>query len=93
MSVAPLAEDALRCDSGADVDKRVLYVPDEDSANVAVGGPCVEDSAEKARRFQGEIERMRTKWEKLLKKGDPLYNKNLSLSKWNYSLRAGAKME
>ena len=52
-----------------------------------------EDSAEKARRFQGEIERMRTKWEKLLKKGDPLYNKNLSLSKWNYSLRAGAKME
>lgn len=47
-----------------------------------------EDSEEKVRRFQGEIEFMRTRWEDLLKKGDPYYNKNLSLSKWNYSLRA-----
>lgn len=47
-----------------------------------------EDSQEKIRRFQGEIEFMRTRWEDLLKKGDPYYNKNLSLSKWNYSLRA-----
>ncbi|MCI5698893.1 MAG: glycosyltransferase family 2 protein [Lachnospiraceae bacterium] len=47
-----------------------------------------EDSEEKVRRFQCEIEFMRTRWEKLLKKGDPYYNKNLSLSKWNYSLRA-----
>ena len=47
-----------------------------------------EDSEEKIRRFQSEIEFMRTRWEDLLKKGDPYYNKNLSLSKWNYSLRA-----
>ena len=47
-----------------------------------------EDSEEKVRRFQGEIEFMRTRWEDLLKKGDPYYNKNLSLSKWNYSLWA-----
>lgn len=46
-----------------------------------------EDSAEKVRRFQEEIEFMRCRWEKLLKEGDPYYNKNLSLTKWNYSLR------
>ena len=31
---------------------------------------------------------MRTRWIDLLKQGDPYYNKNLTLSKWNYSLRA-----
>lgn len=46
-----------------------------------------EDSKEKVRRFQSEIEFMRCRWESLLKKGDPYYNKNLSLSKWNYSLK------
>ena len=47
-----------------------------------------EDNEEKIRRFQTEIEFMRTRWETLLKKGDPYYNRNLTLSKWNYSLRA-----
>ncbi len=46
-----------------------------------------EDSEEKIRRFQTEIEFMRTRWIDLLKAGDPYYNKNLTLSKWNYSLR------
>ena len=46
-----------------------------------------EDSKEKVRRFQSEIEFMRCRWETLLKKGDPYYNKNLSLVKWNYSLK------
>lgn len=47
-----------------------------------------EDSEEKIRRFQREIEFMRMRWETLLKQGDPYYNKNLTLSKWNYSLRS-----
>lgn len=46
-----------------------------------------EDNKEKARRFQEEIEYMRCQWIDILKKGDPYYNKNLSLTKWNYSLR------
>jgi len=46
-----------------------------------------EDSEMKIRRFQAEIEFMRTRWIDLLKEGDPYYNKNLTLSKWNYSLR------
>lgn len=46
-----------------------------------------EDSREKVVRFQNEIEYMRSHWGEILKKGDPYYNKNLSLTKWNYSLR------
>ncbi len=47
-----------------------------------------EDSPEKVKRFQDEIEYMRTNWLDILKDGDPYYNKNLSLKKWNYSLKA-----
>ena len=46
------------------------------------------DSKEKVNRFKQETEFMKTRWRDLLKKGDPYYNKNLTLSKWNYSLRA-----
>lgn len=46
-----------------------------------------EDNKEKVMRFQNEIEYMRTNWIDILKNGDPNYNKNLSLTKWNYSLR------
>ena len=52
-----------------------------------------EDSKEKVCRFQEEIEYMRTRWIDILKKGDPYYNKNLSLTKWNYSLRPLPGME
>lgn len=46
-----------------------------------------EDSKEKVQRFQKEIEYMRCHWIDILKNGDPYYNKNLSLTKWNYSLK------
>ena len=52
-----------------------------------------EDNKAKVRRFQEEIEYMRTRWIDILKKGDPYYNKNLSLTKWNYSLRPLPGME
>lgn len=46
-----------------------------------------EDNKEKVKRFQEEIEYIRCQWEDILKKGDPYYNKNLSLTKWNYVLK------
>ena len=46
-----------------------------------------EDTKEKIRRLQTEIEYMRSHWIGLLKKGDPYYNCNLSLTKWDYSLK------
>ena len=46
-----------------------------------------EDTKEKIRRFQSEIEFMRCRWNDILKNGDPMYNVNLSLKKWDYSLK------
>lgn len=45
-----------------------------------------EDSEEKVRRFQTEIEYMRTEWNDILRFGDPYYNPNFSRVKNNYSL-------
>ncbi len=52
-----------------------------------------EDTKQKVRRFQNEIEYMRTRWESLLIHGDPMYNKNLSVSKWNYALKDKERMQ
>lgn len=51
-----------------------------------------ENTREKVHRFQSEIEYVRTRWTDILKNGDPNYNKNLSLSKWNYSLKDKERM-
>ena len=66
----------------------VVYDPDVELIHYESKSRGAEDSKEKVRRFQEEIEFMRTRWIDLLKKGDPYYNPNLTLSKWNYSLRA-----
>lgn len=65
----------------------VVYDPYAELYHYESKSRGAEDSKEKVRRFQSEIEFMRCRWEKLLKAGDPYYNKNLSLTKWNYSLR------
>lgn len=51
-----------------------------------------ENTKQKVRRFQSEIEYIRTRWTDILRKGDPYYNKNLSVSKWNYSLKDKERM-
>ena len=50
-----------------------------------------EDDEKKVRRFQSEIEFMRSRWIGLLKAGDPCYNPNLTLASWNYGLRADGR--
>lgn len=67
----------------------VVYCPKAEMYHHESKSRGAEDSEEKVRRFQQEIEFMRSRWIALLKSGDPCYNKNLTLSKWNYSLRAG----
>ena len=66
----------------------VVYNPEVELYHDESKSRGAEDSPKKVRRFQEEIEFMRTRWMDFLKKGDPCYNKNLTLSKWNYSLRA-----
>ena len=46
-----------------------------------------EDTKEKIERFQREIAYMKERWSDILKKGDPMYNPNLTLRKQDYSLK------
>ena len=69
-------------------DYLIVYNPFCEMTHYESKSRGAEDTEEKARRFYTEIEYMRTRWAKILKEGDPNYNPNLTLSKWNYSLRA-----
>lgn len=46
-----------------------------------------EDTKEKLKRFQGEIDYMKERWSQILEQGDPYYNVNFSLIKCDYSLK------
>ena len=45
----------------------------------------VENTIEKQRRFQGEVERFYDRWDDVLKAGDPYYNPNLTLEREDFS--------
>lgn len=45
-----------------------------------------EDTEEKQRRFQKEIQRFQTKWETEILEGDPCYSPNLTLHRADYSM-------
>ena len=68
-----------------------MYDPNVELYHFESKSRGMEDSKEKIRRFQNEIEYMRSRWLELLKKGDPMYNPNLTLTKWDYSLRNNQK--
>lgn len=46
-----------------------------------------EDTPEKIKRFQGEIEKFQRRWADILKHGDPYYNPNLTLNAADFSLK------
>ena len=64
----------------------VVYDPFVEMTHYESKSRGAEDTEEKVRRFQTEIEYMRTRWIDLLKKGDPYYNPNFSLDKSDFSL-------
>ena len=64
----------------------VVYDPNVELYHFESKSRGTEDSKEKIRRFQNEIEYSVSHWLELLKKGDPMYNPNLTLTKWDYSL-------
>ena len=45
-----------------------------------------EDTVEKMQRFEKECAYMKHRWAKILQEGDPMYNPNLTLKKWDYRL-------
>jgi GT2 family glycosyltransferase len=46
-----------------------------------------EDTPEKQKRFQGEIDLFISRWSKELAAGDPYYNPNLTLKRYDFSLK------
>lgn len=45
-----------------------------------------EDTPEKLKRFEGEIEKFQKKWPEILEKGDPFYNPNFSINQAPFTL-------
>lgn len=51
----------------------------------------LDDSGEKAERYNRESERFREKWKSMLEAGDPYYNPNFSLDRSDFSLNLNTK--
>ena len=66
---------------------RIVYDPFAELYHDESRTRGAEDTPEKVRRFRSEIEYMRVHWLDIIKNGDPNYDPNLSLKKWNSSLR------
>ena len=47
----------------------------------------MENTPEKVKRFEGEVTLFKTRWADFLEKGDPCYNKNLTLSYEDFSIK------
>lgn len=65
----------------------VVYEPYVEAYHYESKSRGQEDTEEKLRRFQTEIEYMRTEWNDILRNGDPYYNPNLTRYRTDYSLR------
>ena len=52
-----------------------------------------DDTIEKIKRFDSEIAYMEDKWKDILESGDPYFNKNLDLMKWDYSFKNNSEKE
>ena len=64
----------------------IIYDPYVELVHYESKSRGYEDTEEKIKRFQGEINRFRTKWENVLKKGDPYFNPNFSLDVEDYKV-------
>lgn len=69
-----------------DLGKLVVYNPYAELHHYESKSRGYEDTPEKIRRFQGEIETFQRRWKKILENGDPYYNPNLTLDRADFSL-------
>lgn len=67
--------------------KLVVYNPYAELYHYESKSRGLEDTPEKVERFSGEVERLVTNWPEYFEKGDPYYNKNLTLDNSDFSLR------
>ena len=65
----------------------ILFTPYAEAYHHESKSRGLEDTVEKQRRFKGEIDNFYGKWQDFLDKGDPYYNKNLTLEREDFSLK------
>ncbi len=70
-----------------DIGRKIVFTPYAELYHYESKSRGLEDTPEKQYRFEKEITRFREKWENQLKKGDPYYSPNLSVTEGDCSLR------
>ncbi|MCI7768233.1 MAG: glycosyltransferase family 2 protein [Oscillospiraceae bacterium] len=65
----------------------VVWTPYAEAYHYESKSRGYEDTPEKIKRFQGEIDRFKKKWADVLEEGDPYYNPNLTLERGDFSLK------
>ena len=65
----------------------IVYTPYAELYHFESKSRGPEDNPAKVQRFQDETALLKARHPAIFEEGDPYYNKNLSLTKWNYSLR------
>ncbi len=70
-----------------DLGKLIVWTPHAELYHYESKTRGYEDTAEKQARFKREINQFQARWGGTLKQGDPYYNRNLSLTKEDFSLR------
>ena len=68
------------------IGKLVVYNPYAELYHYESKSRGLEDTPEKVKRFNGEIDIFTEKWPEILRDGDPYYNINLTLNKSDFSL-------
>ena len=67
--------------------KLVVYNPYAELYHYESKSRGYEDSPEKVERFNGEVEKLLSRWRAFIEAGDPYYNPNLTLDATDFSLR------
>ena len=65
---------------------RIIYTPYANLIHYESKSRGTEDSKEKRKRFESEIELFEKRWRKILKAGDPYYNRNFRLDESDFQL-------
>jgi GT2 family glycosyltransferase len=63
----------------------IVFTPYAEAYHYESKSRGMDDTREKQKRFNGEVDRFMGKWADLLEKGDPYYNPNLSLTSEDFS--------
>ena len=66
---------------------RIVYTPFAEAYHYESKTRGIENSYKKIKRFNQEVDMFRVKWKDIISTGDSAYNRNLSLYRWDFSLK------